>query len=699
MIRRPLAIFGITYFIALMAVAYLSPVCLLLPAAIFIILFFCYRARKRDTRYFALVLSGMVLALIIHFGTVYTMVRPVHSKIGESGSAIVTVIEREASYQSGMSRGVLLVEEWNGNKANFRVECAAFPEMDPGERAALTLTLDEPEESGKLQHYADKVYLSSEFTGKCSFLEDSRAWWVVLFRMRSRLSQVLRRYLSDSGGSVAAAMVVGDKTKLSYSIRRIFRRAGLSHLLVVSGLHVNLLCAMFWHRKNGKARFYRLRAVFSIITAILLMAITGFTPSVCRAGITAILYYMGIALALPPDGLTSIAVSALLLCIGNGYAVCDLGLQLSFAATMGLIWWSLIHENLSFRWFIKHAEDEKTKKLAAQRFLQLRVSSILFEPALISVAITPVLLLNDYALNGASVPANILTIWLVPYILALGYVTTLAGLIPVLHFLYRGCSLLLELCLRLLFALSGFCGELPFAHYTLPPLYTCYVLLLLGALVWFGWYRGRARWLLVSIPLCLTAALVLGTVSQRDVVQLTLVGNRAYPCIVATENGECGIIFRGGASNANALERYLDRHALDDVNYVIDIRKDPVFSPPHGKETILANEHSGESMAFLKNVSAGVLSQKNGNLVVLSVDDWQMAVGTGKTALDENARVDVYAVGGVIPDSPAAQVYMTRSSLLLPEKNTLIYRGEKYPGVEIRPGKSVRYKGGKWLAE
>ena len=71
--------------------------------------------------------------------------------------------------------------------------------------------------------------------------------------------------------------------------------------------------------------------------ALLLVGVTGFTPSVLRAAGAVWLSALGVWVYGPPDALTSLGVAGVLMTAGNSYAVCDVGFQLSFAAVVGTL--------------------------------------------------------------------------------------------------------------------------------------------------------------------------------------------------------------------------------------------------------------------------------------------------------------------------------------------------------------------------
>ena len=83
-------------------------------------------------------------------------------------------------------------------------------------------------------------------------------------------------------------MVTGDRTHLSKELRTAYRGAGLSHVLVVSGMHVSILCGDVLGRllpnRKKRLRGYtgrRVRALFSAVLALLLVGVRALRPLFC----------------------------------------------------------------------------------------------------------------------------------------------------------------------------------------------------------------------------------------------------------------------------------------------------------------------------------------------------------------------------------------------------------------------------------
>ncbi len=254
------------------------------------------------------------------------------------------VEEVSASYYPGAVHAVLRVEPTGGEKTVFRVECVCMPKCTAGERVQARFALEVPARTQQLSSYADGIALSGEYLAGMKRLGPSESFRAKTARLQRRLSAALRKGMAQGPAGVLAAMVLGDRTHLSKDLRSAYRAAGLSHVLVVSGMHVSILCgsvfAKYLPEKKKRERGYasrRRQALFNAAMALLLAGVTGLTPSVLRAATAVWVSALGVWVYGPPDALTSLGVAGVWMTLGNSYAVCDVGFELSFAAVLGTL--------------------------------------------------------------------------------------------------------------------------------------------------------------------------------------------------------------------------------------------------------------------------------------------------------------------------------------------------------------------------
>lgn len=139
----------------------------------------------------------------------------------------------------------------------------------------------------------------------------------------------------DAG--VVLSMVFSRQELLSRALLERMDRAGLRHLLVVSGLHLSM--AVGWVLAACRQLGLGERAAsLAALPAVWLMAgMAGFSVSVIRAGVMSTLWLAGRCLGRRADSLTSLAFAALLLAVLSPPVVLQTGWQLTFSATLGVL--------------------------------------------------------------------------------------------------------------------------------------------------------------------------------------------------------------------------------------------------------------------------------------------------------------------------------------------------------------------------
>lgn len=137
------------------------------------------------------------------------------------------------------------------------------------------------------------------------------------------------------GPRLLAALLLGDRGNLDLRVVQGLRRAGLAHLLAVSGLHVGVLAALAWFLARPLPRPAMLLWVAIVVAAYL--ALLGPRPSILRSASMALLALAALGLERPPQGLNALAVAVMTMVVSEPSVVERLGFQLSVAATAGIV--------------------------------------------------------------------------------------------------------------------------------------------------------------------------------------------------------------------------------------------------------------------------------------------------------------------------------------------------------------------------
>ena len=649
--------------------------------------------------------------LCILLGAAVGMAAVVHTESGlertraqYAGRPLLLTAEVESvtdSYYPGIVDAVLHVETANGAKADFRVECDALPQCEAGQRIEGRFVLSAPVQADRVSLYADGIALQADLC------EDRPAFAVLgpssSFRARTRrlqktLSASLRRRMDGGTGSVLAAMTVGDRSHLSAGLRSAYRGAGLAHVLVVSGMHVSILCGEVFrvNERRKKERSYamlHLKAVWKALLALVLVGVTGFTPSVRRAAVAVWVGALGVWVYGPPDTLTSLAVAGVAMTAGNSYAVCDVGFELSFAAVVGAFAGSQCYNRLrrAYAWRKRKRQHRPTPqnwrdKLAGTLW---PVCDSVCVAVCASAATFPVLVLRGLSVSVWAVVSSVAVLWLVQPMMLLGLGTAFTGLVPVLAPLYGALARAAAVMTGLLDRWVLWLSTKPGADIYFDGAYAVFVCLLLTALFWLAVCR-RVR-LRIAVPcLLLTAALAIGigNALNRDVVHIDLVGSANAPAVVVTQNDTAVVLFRGGVSTQNAVEKQLARRGVHRTELVVDLRIRPKTACALAAEkTVRAEELSENTTQKRKSTPAlvEIIRTREGCLVQLTIGGRQFATLSGKVELEQPVTVQWLLAS---PAKPAVVRY--QNVLALRRYDWMACGAEPPASLTLRPDGTLK---------
>ena len=144
------------------------------------------------------------------------------------------------------------------------------------------------------------------------------------------------RYLYKKNSDFINSILLGQRENLSQEQNDIFQRSGTSHIIAISGLHTGILCAIISFLIGGINKFYKLLILFIIINIYMLMV--GASPSIVRSIYFITILYLSIFLDKKVDGISTLSIVGIFLVINNPYIIYNTSFQLSFLATLSIIY-------------------------------------------------------------------------------------------------------------------------------------------------------------------------------------------------------------------------------------------------------------------------------------------------------------------------------------------------------------------------
>jgi len=228
----------------------------------------------------------------------------------------------------------------------------------------------------------------------------------VLSLLSSRLTfQILRKYrkyLSLGVYQFLSGIFLGRRELMPLYIKKIFKEAGLSHILAISGLHVGIISGFLFFILRFFYIKFRMRIIASVVFLYLYSFLVGFNPSTFRATIMYTVFFMGFFLRRKVHPLNSLGIAGLILEFMNPYLVFDIGFQLSFISVFAIIF--------GYRFF--------KIKIKARNYFLFYFKHIFFSSLFVNIFIFPLLLYYFGRVNLLNILENFIVIPLLSLIIS-----------------------------------------------------------------------------------------------------------------------------------------------------------------------------------------------------------------------------------------------------------------------------------------
>lgn len=658
----------------------------------------------------ALLLACAVSAALLLRGAYFALrVQPVLALADTRGTVTAEVLESEPGYTQELSRVVLRVTEYDGAPVphSFYATAMEFPHTPPGELVRFQASFTQLEEGASLRAaYADGIWLGVEEVTDCRWLGAANTLQAMGLRVRKKVADTICQYWPGDIAAVACAMSIGEKSLLSSEVQQAFRSAGLSHALVVSGLHLSVVCGFAFTAAHTLLR-RRYAALVAMAAAVLFAVVTGFTPSILRAGIAMLIFYGAQACGRESDSLTSLGFAALVLCASNPFAAVDIGLLLSFSATLGVLaagTWADIRRQK------RKAVSEKPEqghRAAWMLMCRDKLLELLAVPVCTTLATLPVLAASGIGISLVSVLCNVVAVPLLNIIVPCGLLLGCWNGNLLFEPIARLAGLFCGIGAQLVLAVANWANSLPWAMVTITG--AAAVLTILGAagLLYVG-IRNGLHWRRCAAVAALFVLMAGGLYAwtDRDVVRVAVVGSGTEPAVVITQRLHTAVLFRGGEGNLRAVQRWLEKNNRDGIDLLVDLRRTKdgeEAAQALGKKLNASSVVQAQTLTNRVAIEAfcGIIitvgHQKGGTYASAGLGGISVALSVGKVDLGAYAPAEIYVAGMTQPEN------LMCDTLLLPQKTPAWLKAAtpeaKLRKVEselcllVRRGTSVQWKG------
>ena len=342
-----IASFVLGYFIPAIAKFIIISVCVIgLTLSLVLVLAKRYSSDKKYT-FLCLMLCFITVAISLVSSYVnYDIICGKREATSEKELKVDAVVVSERSQNNFSSRYVIEVKNVDNEKDSHKalLVCNYAAALQYGDRISVNATASLPSsEDGryneKVSLHSDNIFViyTSGSEDTLDVIEYADEDYFSFVSINNSLSSILTRVIGGEEGNLSSALLLGNQDLLSDTTQRDFRRAGASHILALSGLHMSIIMgfAMFIMKRITRKRW--LIAIILSAFALFYLGITGFSLSAMRAVIMLLVVYLSMLISGVPDSLTSLSIAGVIILLISPGAVVDAGFWMSFSATLGIL--------------------------------------------------------------------------------------------------------------------------------------------------------------------------------------------------------------------------------------------------------------------------------------------------------------------------------------------------------------------------
>ena len=243
-----------------------------------------------------------------------------------------------------------------------------------------------------------------------------------LLALKGSARKALRGSLPEPEASLAVGILLGDARGIPAQLDADFRTTNTSHVIAISGSNIALLIVLL-SATAGRIVGRRAAVPIVIVTVTAYSALVGADAAVVRAAFMGSIVVFGDLAGRPAHAATSLAAAAVGMSLWNPGVLWDLGFQLSFAATIGLLTIGPVLRDMTNAGLVRGLSAEHLQS----------VSAFLEEAVLLTVAAQlttwPIIAMQTGEVSLVALLANALIVPVQPAVMALGGLTAAIGAI------------------------------------------------------------------------------------------------------------------------------------------------------------------------------------------------------------------------------------------------------------------------------
>ncbi len=262
-------------------------------------------------------------------------------------------------------------------------------------------------------------------------------WWHIIQGLDNKRNEIIEKHskiVKSPELELLGGIVFGDDAiNPTDEMKQSFINSGLSHITAASGLNVAIIFGIWWFLANFLKIPNTITIYSGMFFVVLYTFMTGFPPSILRASIMILFVLIGKLIDKESNTISLIFFVGLLMLLINPKMFCDVGFQLSFIVTIGLICTVepivLKFEKQNKKYLEKFKKSPRIIKLFSSMFSPVSIIGLILVPLVAQLYVAPLQMYYFNTLAPYSLFANLCILPFISIVSFLGFISSILSLI------------------------------------------------------------------------------------------------------------------------------------------------------------------------------------------------------------------------------------------------------------------------------
>ncbi len=381
-------------------------------------------------------------------------------------------------------------------------------------------------------------------------------------KIRAAIVERIRAIEPGQAGAVAAALLVGERSYIAAQTKDDLRRAGLAHVLAISGMHMMLVAGTVFFATRALLALSpslaltrpirKWAAVAALIAATGYLALSGGNVATIRAFVMAAIIFCAVLLDRPAISMRNLALAAFIVVALRPESVVEPGFQMSFGAVAALI---AAWEAWRDRKRSQLGDGDLTPGSRFARFLRRAFIGIAVTTLVAGLATAPYAAFHfervaSYSLLGNLLAAPFVSVLIMPAGLMTLILMPFGLEAAPLHVMTWGIDALL--------AIAAWVAALPGAEMRAPPIAPTALVTITIGLLWLCLWRRR--WRLLGAAIIVVGLGLIPVLVDRPEMMVAPDGKA-----VAVRDASGVLRVSGSRSGSYTVEQFFDKEPMESL--------------------------------------------------------------------------------------------------------------------------------------